>query len=280
VHAQLDALQPMLRRLLGASVSVAIDAGARDDRVFMDPGQFSRVLLNLAANARDAMPDGGTIRIATTLESDASGPVLCLAFADTGTGMTPDVRARVFEPFFTTKGPARGTGLGLSVVHDIVAESGGTIGLDSEPGRGTRFEIRWPLATNGPVSTTANQVTQADVRHTVLVVEDREELRTLVVRVLSGAGYHVLSATDGSDGLAMLQAPGLHVAAVVSDVMMPRVSGPSLLTQARQAGLSTPFLFITGQADEALAAGGARLLPKPFTPTQLIDAVGAVIRRA
>ncbi|BCS35382.1 hypothetical protein TBR22_A46090 [Luteitalea sp. TBR-22] len=284
VHAQVENLQPMLRQLLGEPVRITLDLQAGDARIFMDPGQFSRVLLNLAANARDAMPEGGSIRIATFRESAAdAASVVCLAFEDCGAGMPQDVCARVFEPFFTTKGPARGTGLGLSVVRDIVAESGGTIGVSSEIGRGTRFEIRWPLVTGADLSPSRDDAAgTAAATHTVLVVEDREELRTLMTRVLAGAGYHVLSAADGGEALTLLQARGEQVSLVVSDVLMPRVSGPSLLAQARQLGLAVPFLFTSGHADDVDAAGdlsGTRMLPKPFTPTQLLEAVGALTGR-
>ncbi|BCS35380.1 hypothetical protein TBR22_A46070 [Luteitalea sp. TBR-22] len=288
VHAELQGLLPMLRRLLPPQVRVACEPGARDDRVFMDPGQFSRVLLNLAANAGDAMPDGGQLRLTTRNAEDErlGGQVLCLAIEDTGCGMPAEVQAHAFEPFFTTKDPGRGTGLGLSVVHGIVQDAGGTIAVVSAPGRGTRFEIRWPLAGAAEAVTESRQpdppstLAPPPTTSLVLVVDDRPELRELVRRVLSAAGHQVLTAEGGPEGLALLQAHGSRIGLVVSDIVMPRMSGVTLLEQARAAGVTAPFLFTSGHAEEhaaAVEASGAHLLAKPFATAQLLEAVNRLI---
>jgi signal transduction histidine kinase len=280
LHHAVDALTPMLRHVLRGDIHLELALGADHDRVLLDDGQLSRVLLNLTINARDAMPQGGTIRISTSNETTATGaPTIMLSLADTGVGMTPEVQARAFEPFFTTKEAGRGTGLGLSAVHSLVRQAGGTIALQSRPGMGTRFDLVLPVVvTEAQVTQTgpADPVADPVVRpHDVLVVEDQRDLRDLVGRVLRAEGYRVFEAADGAQALQILREHQGAMSLVLTDVRMPHLSGLGLQAEVAQTMASVPFLFMSGQTDDGSlpAAASHGVLAKPFTPAQLRAAV-------
>jgi two-component system cell cycle sensor histidine kinase/response regulator CckA len=283
LHEQLTDMRAMLCRLVRADIRIDLDLRATHDLVSMDIGQLSRVLMNLTVNAADAMPGGGTLTLATANPPAAAGTVhaVQLTFTDTGVGMSPDVQARVFEPFFTTKPNGRGTGLGLATVHGIITQAGGEVQLRSAPGRGTSFEIRLPTVegprvVERPTATKAASVT----RGVILVVEDQDEVRSLVAEVLRQAGYGVIEAANGRIALERLEGDDGAIALVLSDLVMPEMSGQQLFERACQLDREHRFLFMSGYSEEGVPCRGTSepvLLTKPFTPAQLLRAVGIAI---
>ncbi len=205
----------MLRRLIGEDLELVVLPGAGVGAVKMDRGQLEQVLLNLAVNARDAMPSGGCLSIETArvraldgAPVTASSPAVLLRVSDTGSGISPEVRAHLFEPFFTTKAPEKGTGLGLSTVSEIVTQAGGSIHVESTLGRGSTFEVRLPaLSSDGRVSEPEPATARVGGAETILIVEDEASVRALCVRILRSAGYAVLEAGDGDQALALFRGP-------------------------------------------------------------------------
>ncbi len=284
--------EKLLRRLIGEDVELVADLEPALGRVQADPGQVEQILMNLAVNARDAMPRGGRLTIQTrNLRVDVSdssgvvpGPYVLLAVADTGCGMDEATQARLFEPFFTTKGPGRGTGLGLATVHGIVQQAGGHIAVESAPGRGTTFRIYLPrVEAVGPTRKSQQGAhLRPGGRETILLVEDESAVRALVRAVLQDGGYQVLEARDGREALQMVeQYPGpIHL--LVSDVVMPELGGRELAD--RLAGLrpDLKILYLSGYTDDAVLRHGVReaeavLLQKPFTPDALALTVREVL---
>jgi CheY-like chemotaxis protein len=253
-----------------------------------------QILFNLAANARDAMPDGGVLRFETSRvhlteeQRHACGALragehVCLAVDDTGIGMDATTRARMFEPFFTTKPAGQGTGLGLATVYGLVQQHGGGIDVHSEPGKGTRFRIYFPIATE-PATATRRVAGEVEVRggsETVLVVEDDHQLRRSAKRILEEAGYQVLTAADGLEALeALRQTTGIRL--VFSDLVMPRLGGRALYDAARREGYTVPFLFASGYAASDRAAGldpSVPLLHKPWTTSDLLGRLREILDR-
>jgi signal transduction histidine kinase len=277
LHQQLLTMQPMLERLLRDDVVITLDPQASDDAILIDEGQLSRVVINLVVNASDAMPAGGAITMSTADVGgrDGTAPLVRLSVADTGTGIPRDVQARLFEPFFTTKPVGQGTGLGLSTVIGVVTQAGGTIDVTSAPGQGTRFDICFPVTVPPkPAEVPAPATRATRQRGTILVAEDQADVRGLVVGVLRGAGYDVVAATDGQDALRQLRGLRSGVDLVLSDLVMPHMSGQQLYAATRTECGAPPFLFMSGYSEEALPAPTHALLGKPFTPTQLLRAVG------
>jgi signal transduction histidine kinase/CheY-like chemotaxis protein len=279
LHDELRQVQPMLRRLVPEHIGIRLELGAGQDHVCMDPGQLSQVLLNVTVNARDAMPDGGTLTFSTgTLGPGGDGAgMVRLGIEDSGTGMPPEVQARAFEPFFSTKSPGKGTGLGLSTAYGIVAQAGGSMEIRSEVDRGTLVEILLPLAT-GPVEPGASlpPPSRPRVQGTILVVEDQDDVRRLVRQVLGKAGYEVVEAHDGVEGLEVLRSQASSIGLVLTDLVMPRMSGTAMHDAARASGLGTPFVFVSGYSEEQLAVdtrADIPLLQKPFTPAALLEAI-------
>jgi two-component system cell cycle sensor histidine kinase/response regulator CckA len=264
----------MLRRLLGEDVTLTTVLRPGVAPVIVDAGQITQVLVNLAVNARDAMPRGGSLRIETTARGDRA----VLIVSDTGSGMADDVRARIFEPFFTTKG-ARGTGLGLSVTRGIVAQCGGTIEVDSELDVGTRFTISLPAATAGEADEAAPAARGSLVgTETVLVVEDQETVRRAIGRILRARGYRVLEAGDGRAALAMLAERGGAVDLVVTDIVMPEMDGRQLAEAAQRRWNALRFLFCTGYTGDEIVRRGVLqtelpCLQKPFESQVLLERV-------
>ena len=282
---------PVLARLAGDGARLDLDLGAPAAAIRASAGQLDQALANLVVNARDAMPDGGHVTIRTRLRrvteagtapaAVAPGAYVELEVADTGTGIPDDVRARIFEPFFTTKARGRGTGLGLAIVYGVVRQARGHISVDSTPGRGTRFTLRFPLASAAP----APGAPRPTPRHgAVLVVEDDDLVRRLTARALTEAGFDVLEAAGGDEAVALVRAHGDGVALVVSDVVMPGTDGVAALAQIRAIVPAMPCVFVTGYAHEEARLTrlpDVTVLPKPFLPPALIATVhGALAARA
>jgi signal transduction histidine kinase/ActR/RegA family two-component response regulator len=273
---QLDGL---LRRLLGEDVRLALDLAPERLCVRMDPTQLQQLLLNLAANARDAMPTGGVLRV----ETRATGGQVLLTLADTGVGMDEDTRRRVFEPFFTTKETGKGTGLGLATCHGIVHQAGGTITVDSAPGQGTTFRISLPRDGSAPIA--ATPVPPRALRpgsETILVAEDDPHVRRVIAHTLGGGGYRVIEAASAPEAISLAGAEPGQVHLLVSDVIMPELDGRALADQLRAARPGLRALFVSGYSNEVISSRGVldqglRLLRKPFTSDELLAKVRAVL---
>ncbi|MEZ5419303.1 MAG: PAS domain S-box protein [Vicinamibacterales bacterium] len=280
-------LAPMIQRVAGDTVVVETATAAGPATVMADRGSLEQVVLNLAINARDAMPDGGTLTVAiatTTLPQHGGGTTLdagryaTLAVTDTGTGMPDATRRRIFEPFFTTKEVGKGTGLGLSMVHGVVRQSGGDITVDSTPGAGSRFTIYLPLTSASPVRITPPPRQVAAGHETVLIVDDDADIRQMLKRALSFAGYEVAVAGDGEEALAELARRGGHVDLVLTDVMMPGIGGPELAARIRASDPQARILFTSGYAENAVAhhgvlAEGVQFIAKPYSLQALTQKV-------
>lgn len=280
-------LTKMLLRIIGEDIELATFLAGDLGGVKVDPGQMEQVIVNLAVNARDAMSAGGKLTIETAkVELDEkytrnhatvqAGRYVLLAMSDTGTGMTPEVKERLFEPFFTTKERGKGTGLGLSTVYGIVKQSGGNIWVYSELGKGTTFKIYLPQVDE-PLEEIKRKEESAEIPRgdeTVLLVEDEEEVRKLAALVLQKQGYRVLEAPDA--GMALLiyrqHAGGIHL--ILTDVVMPRMSGPDLIRQLEPLPAGMKVLYMSGYTDNAIVHHGVLdegidLIQKPFTPETL-----------
>ena len=287
-------LSGFLRRILPADVEIVTHDGADLPDVRADVHAVEQIVFNLATNARDAMPDGGVLRIETSQvhlaeeQRQACGAVragahVCLAVDDTGVGMDAATRARMFEPFFTTKAPGKGTGLGLATVYGLVKQHGGGIEVDSEPGKGTRFRIYFPLAeaAAAPARPQPGEPEARGGSETVLVVEDDDQLRRSAKRILEDAGYQVVTAADGLEALeALRQTAGVRL--VFSDLVMPRLGGRALYDAARREGVTIPFLFASGYSDPDRGGSLDPALPlmhKPWMATDLLGRIRAILDR-
>jgi PAS domain S-box-containing protein len=290
LNAAVAGVQRILSRVIGEDVELVIDLEPELWPTLADPGQIEQVLLNLAVNARDAMPDGGVLRIETRNlrlggGGGAAGPALPpgdyvrLEVGDTGSGMEPEVRSRIFEPFFTTKDVGQGTGLGLAMVHGVVEQSGGHIAVESQPGLGARFVVhlarhREPAASAADAPATP----RSGGTETILLVEDEDAVRLIAARALRQAGYTVLEAADGEQALghvAALEGP-LHL--LLTDAVMPHMPGSALAERVASLRPATRVLFMSGYTQDAAlrsAVGrtGVGFLPKPFAPMELLAAV-------
>ena len=284
----------MLHRLLGEDVTVAFVPGKDVGPVKADPGQIEQVVLNLAVNARDAMPTGGTLTIETqgvvldeayTAEHPSAqpGPHVMLAVSDTGIGMDEATRLQIFEPFFTTKDPGKGTGLGLSTVYGIVKQSGGSIWVYSEVGRGSVFKIYLPLA-EGSVQTSGEvpEVAATGGSETILVVEDDDALRRLAIRFLEPAGYTVLAAASGEEALLLLERHDGPVHLMLTDVVMPGMSVRNLAQQVSTSHPGMKVVYTSGYTDDVIVHHGVldegtHFLGKPYTVVELRRKVREVL---
>jgi two-component system, cell cycle sensor histidine kinase and response regulator CckA len=265
-------LVPMLGRLIGEDVRIAMLAGPGLPRVLADRAQVEQVIINLAINARDAMPDGGTLSIETS--ASVLDEHVCLSVTDTGTGIEPAVLERIFEPFYTTKEIGLGTGLGLATVHGIVTQSGGHVRVSSEPGHGSTFSVHLPAVAPGVGMASADAPEVSSERlggdETILLCEDDESVCRLAVLFLAAEGYTVISCATPSEALAAASARG-PIHALVTDIVMPEMSGVEL---ARRLGL--PALFVSGYSEERVEPG-TPFLEKPFDRTGLLRAVRGVL---
>jgi PAS domain S-box-containing protein len=273
-------MESMLRRLIGEDVELVtlLDPGL--GAVCADPTQIEQVIVNLVVNARDAMSGGGVLTIET---SNVGGVVVVLAITDTGVGMTEEERAQLFEPFFTTKGRA-GTGLGLATVYGIVEQSGGQIDVLTEPGLGTSFRISLPRV-DAPVEQQADpgpEPTAAIGTETILLVEDEDVVRRLVAEILDDAGYAVLEASDGASALEIVRSHGGPLDLLVTDVVMPGMSGPEVAQAVSPLRPSLQVLYMSGYTDSAIVhhgvlAEGTAFLQKPFSSTELTAKVRSLL---
>jgi PAS domain S-box-containing protein len=284
LHELLLGVRELLYQVLGTTVTLELRLDAASTTIVADPNRIEQALLNLAVNARDAMPKGGQLVMTTGTELSPS-PAVTLAVTDTGTGMDEATRARVFEPFFTTKPPGFGTGLGLSSTDDIVRSAGGTIAVESERGQGTTFTLTFPSPfVEVPDHDTSSAADLIDLTDddlpTVLVVDDESEVRTLIAEILRGSGYQVVVATDGDAALALLERAGKPVDLLVTDVVMPVMSGTDLAARVTDRSPSTRVLFVSGFVPAGSAAlRGAPLVTKPLRRVELLEAVRTELDR-
>jgi PAS domain S-box-containing protein len=292
LHEVVADMQPMLRRLIGEDIELLVRSSP-GVAVQADPGHVEQLMMNLVVNARDAMPMGGRLTIdvqgvevdeaqASAQASMRPGRYVRLAVGDTGVGMDEAARLRIFEPFFTTKPAGHGTGLGLATVYGIVKQSGGTIGVSSEPGTGTTFTI-WLPRVEATASTVRRKAT-ALVRgaETILVVEDEEALLQLATRILRQAGYTVLTASTGESALPLLQGHAGPIDLMLTDVVLPGISGRELADRAASARPGIRVLFTSGYTDDAILRRGlsnnaSQFLGKPYTVDELTRQVREVL---
>ena len=292
LNASVGGMVKMLTLLIGEDIRLETRLAARTCQVSVDPGQMDQVIVNLVVNARDAMPKGGTLVLETAIITSGEGffskhaelprgPQVCLSISDTGHGMTNEVKEHIFEPFFTTKNKGKGTGLGLSTVFGIVKQSGGDIEVESEPGRGATFRIYLPQA-EADISDKDKDKGQGGVlkgTETVLFVEDDDTLRRLSERLLRETGYTVISAAGGKEALVAAERHGRPVDLLLTDVMMPGMSGRELALELARRKLAHRTLYMSGYTDDAIVRHGVlepgiAFIHKPFT----IEALSARLR--
>jgi PAS domain S-box-containing protein len=285
----------MVSRVIGENIELAFMPGARLGSVKADPSQIEQVVLNLVVNARDAMPQGGRLTIETaSVELDKNytvqhaivepGPYVMLTVTDTGCGMDAKTQARIFEPFFTTKEQGKGTGLGLATVYGVIKQSGGYIWVYSESGRGTTFKIYLPKITAKVEALTAVKTIPAPASgsETILFVEDEQSVRELVREYLSARGYSVLEASDGIQALDIAAAHPGAIQLLVTDVVMPRLSGRELASQIATARRDLKVLYISGYTDDSIfrhgvLEGGMEFLQKPFNLRTLAQKIREIL---
>jgi PAS domain S-box-containing protein len=289
--------EKMLRRLIGEDIELATKRGDGPCPVLLDPGQLDQVIMNLAVNARDAMPIGGKLTLETAIVDlddeyanshwpAVAGRFAMLAVSDTGMGMSAETQARIFEPFFTTKETGKGTGLGLATVYGIVKQSNGFIWVYSEIDRGTTFKLYFPLASNAEkTEVSCAQEIQPNGTETVLIVEDSPSVRSAARRILQRCGYKVLEAPNGKAGLALARKKNLKIDLLLTDVIMPEMSGRDVATHFAQIRPNTRVLFMSGYTDDAIVRHGIlhegiAFLQKPFTGLTLAAKVREVLNVA
>jgi len=296
LNTVLRQMSPMLRRLIGEDVDFVVSTKPGLGVINADPGQIQQVIMNLVVNARDAMPQGGKLVIRTdavTFEDALNsrhpmvkdGPHILLSIRDNGVGMDAATQSHLFEPFFTTKHSKKRTGLGLSTVYAIVRQSGGFITVDSEPGKGSTFSVYFPEAVDAPAPQTNGEEAEADLSgsETVLVVEDEVAVRMLASRILSDHGYKVLEAPNGAEALRIAREQKGQLHLLLTDVVMPGMSGPVLASQLEAECSGIKILFMSGYTDDAIVRhgvldSGVAFIQKPFTVDGLIRKVREVIK--
>jgi CheY-like chemotaxis protein len=290
----------MLRRLVGEDIELKTFAAPALWKIKVDPGQIEQVIMNLVVNARDAMPDGGSLMIETgCIELDEEyalthlgvvpGPHVMLAITDTGVGMSKAIQKRVFEPFFTTKETGKGTGLGLSMVFGIVNQSGGHIWLYSEPGNGTCVKIYLPRTSENATIRPMERRSIAPARHheTIQLCEDEDQVRTLARKILERRGYRVLEAARPLDAIAMVEAYGQPIDLLITDMVMPQMGGRELARRLTETRPEMKVLYMSGYTDNGavnngILDAGLAFIQKPIRPEtfalkvrQILDGHGA-----
>jgi two-component system, cell cycle sensor histidine kinase and response regulator CckA len=286
LNETVNRMEKMLGRLIGESVVLLIVPGSGLGSIDADPGELEQVLMNLAINARDAMPNGGRIVVETAnLEIDESnagqhpsmrpGRYVMLSVSDTGAGMDAETQSRIFEPFFTTKPFGQGTGLGLSTVFSIVEQSGGAISVHSQPGAGTTFKIYFPRSSRAPEAMKPAVRGEAE---TILLVDDAGALRGLIRRLLEDGGYTVLDSGDPAAALCMAEEHPGPISLLITDVVLPGFSGSDLAARVTKARPETKVLYVSGYNDESIAPSllpghSHAFLKKPFTQDDLLRKV-------
>jgi signal transduction histidine kinase len=277
-NALIGGMRELLNQSLGAAVTVEFQAAANLPLAIGDTNQLELAVLNLSLNARDAMPDGGTLTISTALSEDAKS--VLVSVTDTGTGMPPEVVARAFDPFFTTKPTGKGTGLGLSQVYGIVRQAGGEVTIDSKVGKGTKVTLHLPRAAEAVVATKTIDAKAARSlkAEKLLLVDDDADVRDIVCRVLVELGYDVRETCGGQEALAALS--DFNPDLLVVDFAMPNMNGAELVSAARARNTNLKILFLSGHAESSAlesAVGNAPLLRKPFRPAELATAVRSAL---
>jgi two-component system cell cycle sensor histidine kinase/response regulator CckA len=283
----------VLPRMLGENIEIVVQEADDLGRIKVDESQIEQVVLNIAVNARDAMPNGGTLTITTcnhTFQPEEplahtmpAGPYVLLNIADTGTGMDAKTLSHIFEPFFTTKAKGKGSGLGLAIVYGIVTQSGGYLHVTSAPGKGTSFEIFFPRVSDGIEaahggSPQTARVEKEKLESTILLVEDEDALRDATFEFLTHTGCHVLTAHDGCEALTVLQHTADPVRVLVTDVVMPKMGGDELARQVRHLYPEIKIIFVSGYNDELVSRSGVldsatTFLPKPYTFRDLAEKI-------
>jgi signal transduction histidine kinase len=290
----IERVTQMLGRVIGENVELTVEAEAGLRTILADRGQIEQVLMNLCINARDAMPEGGTLRIETKnvfvdremvnrAPGVKEGDYVLLQVADSGMGMAPEVRDRIFEPFFTTKDVGEGTGLGLSTVYAIVEQHGGWVELVSQPGEGARFDIYLPAGSRvGPAR--EHHVSPEEARggnETLFFAEDDELVRNLTIRILERAGYRLIVASDGEEAIRLFEERGDEVDLAVLDVVMPRKSGKDVHDVIKASNPDIPVLFSSGYSYSDLGPDrlpeGSQLILKPYNPSELLARIREVL---
>jgi len=298
VNDVLSDTEKMLRRLIGEDIEFKIVMGANPGRVMADPGQIVQLLMNLAVNARDAMPEGGSLTIETgnadgsdpslvTILPVGSGPYVTVSVSDTGAGMDPSTQAQIFEPFFTTKEMGKGTGLGLSTVYGVVEQSNGFIQVKSEVGRGTMFIIYLPLASR--VEDAEKALRQPSENglgtETILLVEDETMLRKLTAETLRDSGYAVLEAQDSMDAVRIAKCHTGRIDLLLTDVVMPKMSGPGVASEVQASRDGIKVLYMSGHTDNelvqrAISDQSSGFLQKPFARPELLQEIRRTLDHA
>jgi CheY-like chemotaxis protein len=294
-HEVVGRAERMLRRVIGEDIEITTSLAAKHRWVLLDPGQFEQVIINFALNARDAMPRGGRLAIRTRNRDDSRQGTLGFAteelvrqkieisVSDTGTGMSPEVKARIFEPFFTTKEFGKGSGLGLATTFGFVKQSGGDIRVESEPGKGTTFTVVLPAAPAPRRSGDSSGVTRRLPKgsETVLLVEDEDAVRRIVKLALESAGYHVIEAGGGEEALEAGRRHAGPIHLVVTDVVMPGMSGLELVERIEKTSPGMRVLFVSGYTDDVVGHHGIKpgfaFLQKPFSPADVARKVREVL---
>jgi two-component system cell cycle sensor histidine kinase/response regulator CckA len=285
-------IHSMLRRMLPANIEIVTVGSDEPWPVLVDKGQIEQVLMNLAVNARDAMPSGGRFgieienRTVTGADHDVPpGDYVAMRVSDTGTGIEPEHLSRIFDPFFTTKERGRGTGLGLSICYGIVTQSGGSLTVDSKVGVGTTFLVLLPRTLEEMEEFTSAAASEGPSgRETILIVEDDHAVMRATAATLRKGGYTVLTASNGDEARRLVQRQGGHIDLVLSDVVMPQLSGPELAEFLATAHPDTPIIFMTGYSDYPIISehgdtriGKRRALMKPFRPSKLLSTIREVL---
>ena len=292
VNAALSDLQKILSRVIGDSIQLRLALGETIGCVFIDSTQFEQIVMNLVVNARDAMPQGGVVTVATSKERIEPGSVhlrelkpgeyVVIKVSDTGVGIDRELRSRIFEPFFSTKKENGGTGLGLAIVYGAVKQNGGAIHVDSQPGKGTEFSVFLPWAEErAQPAVPAPAVASKGGTETILLIEDDKEMRNMLAFILRGFGYTVLPAGDGRQGVEAAREHRGKIHLVLTDIAMPRLSGPDAVEQIRRERPETKALMMTGFAEPAILEGktieNAEILEKPITPEALARRIREVL---
>ena len=281
-------IEPMLLRLVGEDVALHLDLEENPWRVEVDPVEFEQSIVNLLINARDAMPGGGRLTVETRNLATANGDEVLLEVRDTGVGIAPEVRERIFEPFFTTKRASKGNGLGLATVYGMVQQLEGRIEVESAPGEGATFLLTLPRSKGVPAE--VREVSpRAGIRElggseTILYVEDNDELRLSIVALLEGLGYTVPCAPDGAQALCSVEELGDRIDLLISDVVMPGMSGQELVQEVRRERPELKVIFVSGYTDNVINAHGVKrgefdFLAKPFSAAELARVVREVLDR-
>lgn len=291
LNQMVEETRKMFERILGADVSLEIRLDDQPGAVLADPANIDQVIMNLVLNARDAMPSGGRLLIETGRETIDSGPevgsYVRLSVEDTGMGMNAETQARVFEPFFTTKGPGKGTGLGLATVYGIVQKAHGLIRLRSEVGKGTRFDVFFRVTQESPAKgrESAAEKSSPGIRAsggTILLVEDDPGMRSALQETLESQGYQLMVAEDGEEGKRLFTEHHAKIDLLVTDVVMPKLSGPEMVRALRAIKLEFKTLFLSGYGGDILEAHDVQmkdtyLLPKPFSGKQLALKIAEIL---